>query len=125
LVPSSTAAGGNEGGRVRRAELEPDGAVRIGRELDVADLDVVEAGGAAERLLAARVRGLEDEGRGALRDAQGLGREARHELLADAEDEADAPHHLVAVGDPVERADAERRFVEEREVPRRPGEVRR
>ncbi len=116
--------GGNESRRVGRPEAEPDRAVGVGRELDVADLDVVEAGGAAEGLLAARVRGLEDEGRGALRDAERFRREARHQLLADPEYQPDPAHHLVAVRHPVQRADAERLGVEDRQVAGRSGEVR-
>jgi hypothetical protein len=45
----------DEGRRVRRTEAEPDGAVGIGRELDAAPLDVVEAGRRAERGFPARI----------------------------------------------------------------------
>ena len=115
--------GRNEGRRIRGPELEPDRAVGIGRRLDPSPLDVVEPGLAAECLLAAGVGRLEDVGARALRDAKRLGKQRRDELVAQAVDDGYAADHLVAIRDPVDRADAGRLLVEDRQVLRAPGEA--
>src|SRR5258708_37706629 len=52
--------GRDVGCRVRRPVAQPDAAIGIGRDLYVADLDVVEPGHLAESRLAAGVGSLED-----------------------------------------------------------------
>ncbi len=59
-----------------------------------------------------------------MRDAQRLGHQRRHVLVADAVDERYTPHHLVAIGNPVDRPDAGRGLVELRQVGRRARETR-
>ncbi len=77
---------------------------------------MVEAGFLSESLLAARVGGFEHVGAGVLRHAKRLGYQRRHVLVADAIDQRQAAHDLVAVGNPVDRADARRRRIELRQV---------
>ncbi len=110
---------GNVRGWIGRTELQPQPAVEIGRDLDRADADVIEPRRFAKRRLAARVRRLQHVGARPLRHAQRLHRQRRHELVADPVDQRHAPHHLVAVRYPVDRADAVRRSVELRQVARR------
>ena len=64
-------------------EPDPHLAVGFGRNLVVADADLDDAGLLAERLLAARARGFDDIGRGALRKPQHVGGEGGIELVAD------------------------------------------
>ena len=104
------------GARVVRPEVQPDAAVGIGRDLDLPDPDVVEAGLLAEGGLAAGVRPLEHVGAGLKGNPQRLGGQRRHVLATDAVDQRNPAHHLVAVGQPVDRADAGRGLVEDGQV---------
>jgi len=107
------------GGRIAGTESHCDGTVGIGRNLEIADLDVVEIGILAERGLAAGVRSLEHIAARALRNTQQLGAERGHQRIADAKDQRRPAHDLVAIGDPVDDADPPRGGIEDRHVPAR------
>ena len=87
-----------------RGEPDPHLAVRLGRHLEIADLDADDAGLLAERLLAARAGGLHDIGRSALGEPQHVGGKGGIERVADPDHHGHAADDLVVLGDPVERA---------------------
>ena len=110
------------GGRIAGTEFHDDDAVGVGRDFEIADLHVVEAGVLAERGLAAGVRGLEHIAARALRDAQQLGRERGHQRIADPKDQRRPAHDLVAIRDPVDGADPVRGRIKNRQISGRPPE---
>ena len=87
-----------------RGEPDPHLAVGLGRHLEIADLDLDDAGLLAERLLAARARRFDHIGRSALSEPQHVGGKRGIELVADSHDHWHAADDLVVLGNPVERA---------------------
>ena len=94
--------------RVRTREIDPDVSGGIGVNRQVAVANGQHAIHFPERGFAARVRGLDDIGRCALRDAQSLHGETGMEGAVHVENERHAPHDPVGVRAPVEEADARR-----------------
>ncbi len=101
---------------VRRPELQPDAAVRVGWYHDTANLDVVEPGLAAEGLFATGVRRFEDVGAGPLRDPECLRSQAWNVLFADPVHQRHATYDLIEIGNPVDGTDPGGGFVERRQV---------
>ena len=100
-------------------EPDPHLAVGFGRHLELADLHGNDAGLFAERLLAARSRGLHQIGGCALREPEHLGRQSGIERVADAHQHGHAADDLILFGNPVERARALRLVLQLREARRR------
>ena len=94
------------------AEFEINASAGIRGHFDVADADVIEAGGLPEGGLAAGVRCLEHVGGCPLGNAERFGCKRRHESLIEPEHEGDSANNLIAIGYPVERAESACRILE-------------
>ena len=110
--PGQHLPGGNICCLVEVAELEIHPSRTIRGHFDVADADVVEAGGLPESRLATRVRCLKHVGCCSLGNAKRFRCERRHESLIKPEHEGDTANNLIAIGHPVERADSACRILE-------------
>src|SRR5690606_34888166 len=84
--PVEHASCGDHAARIGGAEADPHLSSSIGRHLDIADPHGRNTRSPAERLLAARSRGLDDVVLGALCDAQCLSHEGGEELVPDRDD---------------------------------------
>src|SRR6266542_2182252 len=102
--PGQHLPGGNVGCLVEVAELKIYASTCIRGDFDVADADVIKAGGLPESGFAAGVRCLEHVSGCALGNAKRFGCKGRHESVIEPEHEGDSANNLIAVGHPVERA---------------------
>jgi len=102
--------------------MRDDAALRVGRDDELADLDLVDARARAEGRLAARSGRLHDRGAGTLRDPQGLRDQARMEpAILRGEEQRDGPDHEIRPGGEVHEAVARRGPLEVRQGRHRPG----
>src|SRR5215472_12637102 len=98
--------GRNVGRRVDMTKLDVDSSVGVRWDLYVADLDVIDARIATKRCLAAGIGRLHDISACALGYTQHFRGERRYVLIADPVKQEYATDNLVAVGQPVNRADS-------------------
>ena len=98
--------GGQETPAVMRGKIYPHFAIAVRCNFEIAILDGADAGLEGQPGVLVGVGGAHNEGGSALRDAQCLHGETRINLRSGAQEQRHPAHHLVAVGDVVQHAEA-------------------
>ena len=113
--------GRNVGRRVAMAKLNDNSPICIGRNFEIADLEVIKTGIAAESRLTAGIGRLQDIRACVLRNPHQFGGKRGHQFSANPVEHGHAPDDLVTVGQPVDGSDAVRRIFENSEISARAG----